>query len=114
MFAYIHQLMPLLTAWPIFGAIDPPHKKTPPIEKENLGQQGKSYYQFRGRLDFHPHNKKIGFGWSNTKKKCGFVVDHKSIDVLTNLNEKLQKCDWHRGKGISKRLWGGKGGGPNQ
>ena len=37
----------------------------------------------------------------------GFVVDRKSIDLidlLTNIYEKLQKCDWHRGKGISMRL----------
>ena len=34
----------------------------------------------------------------------GFVVDRKSIDLLANMFEKLQKCDWHRGKGISMRL----------
>ena len=45
--------------------------------------------------------------WSNLPpilKIGGFVDDRKSVDLLTNLYEKLQKCDWHRGKGISKRL----------
>ena len=39
-----------------------------------------------------------------TPKIGGFVVDRKNIDLLTNLYEKLQKCDWHRGKGILMRL----------
>ena len=37
----------------------------------------------------------------------GFVVDRKNIDLSKNIFEKPQKCDWHKGKGISKRLWGG-------
>ena len=80
--------------------IDPPNKTTPWGEHKfvTINLDG-------GTIT--PLIKKNNDCWSNLPRILnigGFVVDRKNIDLGTNLYEKLQKYDWHRGNGISKRL----------
>ena len=47
--------------------------------------------------------QKYDFG-SKTLKLVVLLLTANTYIYEQNLHEKLQKCDWHRGKGISKRL----------
>ena len=77
----------------IFGSIYPPHKKPPLIKKENLGNQicvtinldadgGTITPLIKKRCLVKP---------PRILKKCGFVVDRRSIDLLTKYIRKASE-----------------------